>query len=203
MKLLKYFLLSLLALLALILLIALFVPRKYTISVAENINKPKSTVYDYVKMLKNQEYYSEWIKADPNLRPEITGEDGSVGAIQSWNSKINDVGEGTQTITAITDDRIDTDLNFIRPFKGTAKTAQIFTAIDSNSTKLTTEFYSNAAYPMNLMSYLFGRKMIEEVSKKNLANLKKIIETMEEPTTRIAPTGIDTTKLKYEEEKKY
>lgn len=63
-------------------------------------------------MLNNQEHYSEWFKADPALRPDITGEDGTLGAILFWNCTIEDIGEGTQSIRSITDDRIDMYLNF-------------------------------------------------------------------------------------------
>lgn len=71
-------------------------------SVSETINKPKQQVYDYVKTLRNQTQYSEWVKADPNLNPEIIGTDGTVGAIQRWDSKNDnigeDVGQGEQEI---------------------------------------------------------------------------------------------------------
>ncbi|MBK6825169.1 MAG: SRPBCC family protein [Saprospiraceae bacterium] len=111
---------------ALPLVAALFVPKQYTVSVSETINKPKKEVYDYLVLLKNQEEYSEWVKADPNLHPTISGIDGTVGAKQSWNSRDDNVGEGEQTITALTEDRIDVDIKFIRPFKSHAKAANIF-----------------------------------------------------------------------------
>jgi hypothetical protein len=47
-----------------------------------------------MRIFKNQEQFSEWIKADPNLHPTITGRDGAVGAKQSWNSPVKDVGAG-------------------------------------------------------------------------------------------------------------
>lgn len=196
MSFLKYLLYSIVGLFVFLLILALFIPKKYTVSVSETIGRPKAMVHDYLKMLKNQEYYSEWLKPDPNLRPEIIGEDGTVGATQKWNSKIKDVGEGSQTIVALTDDRMDMDLNFIRPMKGTAKAANIFKAVDDNNTKVTTEFYSHDSYPFNLISYFFGRKMITNVSKKNLANVKKILEGMDMPGTTINQTGYDSTGTK-------
>ncbi|NOT35871.1 MAG: SRPBCC family protein [Saprospiraceae bacterium] len=198
MNFLKYLIFSIIGLLAFLLILALFIPKKYTVSVSENIGRPKQMVYDYMKLLKNQEYYSEWIKADPNLRPEISGEDGTVGANQEWNSKINDVGEGSQAISAMTEDRIDMDLNFIRPMKGVAKAANIFTSIDERNTKVTSEFYDNTAYPFNLMSYFFGRKMVRDGMRKNLANVKKLLETKDMPGTPIANPD-----YKPDEEKKY
>jgi hypothetical protein len=176
MKILKYVGFALLIIIALPFIVALFIPKSYTVSVSETINKPQQAVYNYVRMLDNQKNYSIWVMQDPSLNPEIIGTDGTVGAIQKWNSKLDDVGEGEQEITSLSPERMDVDLRFKRPFKGTAKAANIFTAISENQTLVTSEFYSNDRYPFNLPSYLFGRKMMRESQVKNLENLKHILE---------------------------
>jgi hypothetical protein len=177
MKVLKIIGLVLLIIIAVPLIVALFVPKSYTISVSETINQPQQMVYDYVRILRNQDKYSVWVMQDPNLKPEIVGEDGKVGAIQKWNSKNNNVGEGEQEITALSPERMDIDLRFIRPFKGEAKAANIFKSVGENQTQLTSEFYSNDKYPFNLMSYFMGRKVITEAQTKNLQNIKHNLET--------------------------
>lgn len=176
MKILKRISIAVLILIAIPFIVALFIPRTYTVSVSETINKPKQVVFDYVRMLDNQKKYSVWVMADPDLKPVITGIDGTVGAIQKWNSKIKDVGEGEQEITALTPDRIDLDLRFKRPFKGNSKAADIFKSVSENQTLLTVEFYSKESYPMNLPSYIFGRNMVKKDQIKNLQNLKRILE---------------------------
>ncbi len=176
MKIIKKILIAIVVIIAIPLIAALFVPKTYTVSVSETISKPKQVVFDYVRILDNQKNYSEWVMADPNSDITIEGTDGTVGATQKWNSKDDNVGEGSQTITALTPDRMDIDLNFIRPFAGHAKAADIFESINENETKVTLEFYSESVYPMNLPSYLFGKKMIAETSAKNLKNLKDILE---------------------------
>ena len=85
-------------------------------------------------------------------------------------------GEGEQEITAITHDRIDVDLRFKRPFEGNAKAASIFKSISENQTEIISEFYSNDRYPLNLMSYFIGRKMMKDSETQNLQNIKKILE---------------------------
>ena len=64
MKILKFIGIALVSIVALLLVIALFIPRQYTVSVTETINKPKQEVFDYVKLVKNQEYYSVWVMND-------------------------------------------------------------------------------------------------------------------------------------------
>ena len=176
MSILKKILIGAACLLALPFIAALFIPTEYTLSASENIKQPKSVVFEYMKSLKNQENYSVWVMADPTLHPEIVGEDGTVGAIQKWNSKDDNIGEGEQEITALTPDRITVDLRFKRPFESTAKAATLFVAVSDTETKVTSEFYGKDAYPMNLMSYLFGWSIIEKAEAENLKNLKKILE---------------------------
>ena len=79
-------------------------------------------------------------------------------------------------IMALSPDRMDIDLRFKRPFEGHSKAANIFKASSPTETLLTMEFYAIESYPMNLPSYLFGKPMIEETQKKNLANVKAILE---------------------------
>ncbi|MFN8206578.1 MAG: SRPBCC family protein [Bacteroidales bacterium] len=177
MRILKIAGITVLIIIAAVLLAAVFVPKSYTVSVSVNIAQPREVVFDYVRMLKHQVEYSVWVMADPDLQPEYAGTDGTVGAIQKWNSKMDDVGEGEQEITALSPDRMDLDLRFIRPFKGTAKAANIFTALTDSTSKLTSEFYSNSPYPMNLPSYVFGRKMMRESQTTNLQNIKRILES--------------------------
>jgi hypothetical protein len=175
MKFLKTLGLGLLGLIALLLIAAFFIPNDYIVSVSTTINQPKQVVYDYVKILKNQENYSVWVMEDPNLKPVITGIDGTVGAKQSWNSLDDNIGEGDQTISRMNADSICVDLHFVRPIEGKNKAATIFTAIDSTHTKVTSDFYGHSAYPMNLTNWI-GAKFIKDSEVQNLANLKAILE---------------------------
>ncbi|HQQ95287.1 MAG TPA: SRPBCC family protein [Bacteroidia bacterium] len=179
MKIVKIVFLALLSFILLALLVAIFVPRTFTVSSSETILKPKLEVFNYVRFLDKQREYSIWVLADPLLVPEIRGTDGEVGAIQSWNSKIEDVGEGEQEITSLSPDRIEVDIRFKRPFKGNARAAFLLKALNENETELVSEFYGEANYPFNLMAYTFGRKMLRQAEEKNLQNIKRILEKTE------------------------
>ncbi|HEU4790321.1 MAG TPA: SRPBCC family protein [Flavobacterium sp.] len=175
MKILKFIGLGIVSLIVLLLIIALFIPNDYTVSVSTTINKPKQVVFDYIKLIKNQENYSIWVMQDPNVNMDYQGMDGTVGFKASWDSKDDNVGEGSQQITAVSEDRIDVDLHFERPMKGEAKASNLLESISENETKVTSEFYGHSSYPMNLMNFM-GEKFITDAETKNLANLKKILE---------------------------
>ena len=174
MRILKKILIFILALVGLFLLAGLVIDKEYTISHSITINKPQQEVFNYVKLFKNQENYSVWVMADPNIKLKYEGEDGTVGAKVSWDGN-DDVGAGSQTITNITNDRIDVDLHFIRPMEDDQKGATLVKAINANSCTLTEEFYGNDPYPMNALSFV-GKYFIKDAFTKNAENVKKILE---------------------------
>jgi hypothetical protein len=175
MKIIKKILVFLLAIVALVFIVGLFLPKEYTVTVATTVNKPQQEVFNFVKMLKNQEQYSTWILTDPNCKITYTGTDGTVGASSTWDSKDDNVGAGSQTITKMTSDRYDVDLNFTRPYESKQKAATFVKTIDANSCSLVEEFYGSDAYPMNIMSFI-GKKIITDAFVENGKNVKEILE---------------------------
>ena len=49
------------------LLLALIMEKKYTITSEVVINTSKNAVFNYIKFIKNQAYYSKWVMADANV----------------------------------------------------------------------------------------------------------------------------------------
>ncbi|RWX03735.1 SRPBCC family protein [Flavobacterium cerinum] len=83
------------------LIIALFVSKEYSVEAKIIINKPKHEVYDYLKIVVNQEVYNKWVKTDPDIKKTLTGIDGTIGFIYAWDGK--KAGAGEQEITGLTD----------------------------------------------------------------------------------------------------
>jgi hypothetical protein len=50
----------LLGIVALLILLAIIAPKRYELSRSVIINKPMAEVFAYVKMVKNQDYWSPW-----------------------------------------------------------------------------------------------------------------------------------------------
>src|SRR5690348_10023775 len=99
MKIVKKILLGIVAIIVLLLIIAIFLKKEYTVERSITINKPKQQIFDYVKLLKNQDNFSAWAKLDPNMKKEYHGTDGTVGFVSAWDSDKKDVGKGEQEIT--------------------------------------------------------------------------------------------------------
>lgn len=83
MSILLLILLIICGLIALLLIIALIAPKDYNVTRDIIINRPRTEVFNYARMLKNQEKYSVWVMRDPNVQIAYTGTDGTVGAMSS------------------------------------------------------------------------------------------------------------------------
>jgi hypothetical protein len=178
MKILKKILLVLLIIIVLFLITGIFVKKECTIERSITINKPKQEVFDYIKLLKNQDNFSVWMKMDPDMKKEYTGTDGTIGFTAAWDSERDDVGKGSQTITKIDEgNRIDFALHFIKPREGEATCYMSTEQAGDNQTLVKWVFQSKAPYPFNVMLLIMPMdKYVGEPLEKGLVNLKEILE---------------------------
>lgn len=161
------------AIIALILIVAVIMPKELNLESEVIIAKPKQVVFDYVKILDNQKYYSKWVMQDPNVKMTMTGTDGTVGAISAWESNVEDVGVGEQEIKTIVEgERIEYELRFKKPFEATDSAYTTFEAIDSTHTKVINGFRSKMPFPLNLMMPMV-RKMLTADMATNMKNLNE------------------------------
>lgn len=166
---------SIVGLIALFLIAALFVKKESVIERDIIINKPKAEVFNYVKCIKEQDKYNKWVMADPNMKKEFRGADGTVGFIYAWDSNAKG-GKGEQEIKAITQgERIDIEIRFEKPFKGISDSIIQTQVISADQTKVTWTFKSNSKYPLNIMSALLEGALGKDLDK-SLNNLKSILE---------------------------
>lgn len=160
---------------ALLLIIALFMKREHYVRREIIINAPRQKVFDYLKLLKNQEKFNKWAKADPDRNWEFKGTDGTVGFIIAWNGNKN-VGEGEKEITNIIEGkRIETQIRFVRPMATIANVIMETESLSDNQTKV---YLSNAGtlkYPMNIMIPM-AEKMFPKDMDTSLSTLKNILE---------------------------
>lgn len=102
---------------ALLLIIALFLKKEHYVNREIIINAPRQKVFDFFKLLKNQDKFNKWAKVDPDRKWEYQRTDGKVGFIISWNGNKN-AGEGEKEIMNIVEGkRIETQIRFVRPMK--------------------------------------------------------------------------------------
>jgi len=178
MKIVKKILIVIGIIIAIPLIAALFLKKEYAVERSITIQKSKIEVFDYVKLLKNQDNYSKWQKMDPNMRKTYKGTDGTVGFVSAWESLSKEVGKGEQEIIAIVEgERIDYKLHFIEPFESEEKAYMITEQVAEKETLVKWGFKGKMKYPMNLMLLFMDlEKMIGSDFDEGLRSLKNILE---------------------------
>ena len=178
MEILRFLLMGFAILIGVILIIPLFTKKNISVVRDVLINRPKVEVFDFVKLLKNQDYFSVWANKDPDMIKDFRGTDGTVGFVSSWDSQMKDVGMGEQEIIKISDgERIDYELRFMKPFKATNFADFTFEDISKSQTRVKWGFSGKMNYPMNL--FLLIRDMEGMLGKDlqiGLENLKNVLE---------------------------
>ena len=173
---LQIILLAFSALIALVFIAALLMKKEYTISASTIINRPRNDVFNYVKILKNQENYSKWVMADPNAKLNYIGEDGTIGFISQWESELKNVGVGEQEIMYINENEsYQVEIRFKKPFEGVSQAITTTEAISDNQTKVITTFFTSTPFPMNVM-VPFISKMLKKDMDGNMVRLKANLE---------------------------
>ena len=140
------------------------------------INKPLSQVFDYLRYTMNQNNFSVWNMKDPGKKTEMSGVDGTVGFIYSWDSKDKSVGAGSQEIIDLKEgESITYKLAFERPMKNVAQSGFYLRAISDGQTEVTWQFRGQTKFPMSLFKR-FLENMLGKDMAASLTNLKNILD---------------------------
>lgn len=160
---------------ALLLIIALFIKNEHYVKREIIINAPQQKVFDYVKLIQNQEKFSKWAAADSDRKKEFKGTDGTVGFVYAWSGNKN-AGEGEKEIKNIVEGRsIETEIRFVKPMAAIAHMIMETESLSDNQTKV---YWSNASrlpYPLNIMVPMVEKMLAKEMDISLLA-LKNILE---------------------------
>jgi len=169
---------------ALLLVIAFFTKKGYVIEREIVIQKPKDDVFNYVRLIKNQDFYSKWVMVDPGMKKEFKGQDGTTGFIYAWDSKDKGAGKGEQEIKKIVDkEKIEMEIRFERPFRAISQAAMTTSELGASQTRVKWMFESAMKYPMNVMMLFVNfEKLLGRDMETSLSTLKGILE--KQPSVR-------------------
>ena len=168
---------------ALLLIVALFMKKEHYVNREIIINAPLQKVFDFLKLLKNQEQFNKWAAADKKNLPagktgrkeEFKGTDGTVGFIYSWSGD-KSAGQGEKEIKNIIEGkRIETEIRFVKPMRVSASVIFETESLSENQTKLNMINTGTLKYPLNIM-ILMAEKNFPKDMEESLATLKNILE---------------------------
>ncbi len=157
------------------LIIGLFMKKEHYAKRDIIINASKQKVFDYIKLLKNQDTFNEGAMAGTDRQKEFKGTDGTVGFIYAWSGDKN-AGQGEKEIKNIVEGKsIEMEIRFIKPMITHATIIMETEAISGTQTKVS---WSNAGplkYPLNVMIPMV-EKSVAKGMDSSLKTLKNILE---------------------------
>lgn len=138
------------------------------------IAAPPAKVHALVADFHAWTKWSPWEELDADLKRTYAGPDQGVGARYAWAGK--EAGEGSMVITAATAERIDIDLDFLKPFKANNKVVFEFRS-EGDATRVSWTMSGSRNLMFAIMGKLFFDKMIGKDFEKGLAKLKSVAES--------------------------
>jgi len=172
----KKILIALVALVIVLVLIVAMQPAEFRVSRTATIAAPAPAVFAQVNDFHNWEAWSPWAKIDPAMKQSFAGAPAGTGAIYTWAGN-HEVGEGRMTIAeSRPSDLIRIDLEFLKPFAGTA-TAEFTFKAQSDQTAVTwsmtgkKNFVAKAIHLIMNMDRLIGGQF-----ESGLARMKTVAE---------------------------
>ncbi len=172
------FIYILIGIVLILILLGLIAPKNYEVSRSIVIDRDVKEVFQYLKLVKNQDNWSPWKKKDPNMVQSSIGTDGEVGFISKWKGN-KQVGEGEQEIISIIENEsIDTQLRFFKPWKSESIGHFVVNSVEDNQTLVTWGFSGKNKFPMSIfMLFMNLDKTVGKDFEEGLASLKEILET--------------------------
>lgn len=165
------------AIVALLIVLSLLAPKNYHVYRTIEVNRPLSEVFQFIKFVKNQDYWSPWDKKDPDMKKTYTGTDGTVGFVSHWEGN-KQVGEGEQEITNILEnEKMESQLRFLKPWKSQSDAYIKVEKIDEINTRVTWGFSGVNKPPANIFMLFFNMdKTVGKDFEEGLNNLKNHLE---------------------------
>jgi len=160
-------------LLVLFVILMLVAPVNMHVERTVAIKAPAPVVWEHIVKFEKFNEWNTWRKADPAAQYTTSGEDGTVGAVNSWKGE--KIGEGKLEHLALDPyTSIRQRLTFIKPWESEAA---VFFKLEEAGGNTHVTWGFDAAYPrpMNVMG-LFMEGALEKDFDEGLNNLKKIAE---------------------------
>ena len=168
-------LLILAGIIALLLIMALFMKKQHYVRREIIINAPRQKVFDFLRLLKNQEQFNKWAGVDKDRKEEIKGTDGTVGFIYAWSGN-KSAGQGEKEIMNIVEgERIETEIRFVKPMRVSASVIFETESLSENQTKVNLINTGTLKYPLNIMIPMAEKNFAKDLDA-SLSTLKSILE---------------------------
>jgi hypothetical protein len=161
--------------LALLLIIALFLKRVHYVKRDIVIEAPRQKVFDFLRMLGNQEKFNKHAMVSPDRIKEFRGNDGTEGYVYAWKGD-KGAGEGEKEIRKIIEGkRIESEIRFVKPMRAVGHIIMETESLSDYQTRVTWSNSGKLNYPLNIMIPMIEKNVGKDM-ETSLVTLKEILE---------------------------
>jgi hypothetical protein len=140
---------------------------------ATTIDATPDRILPLLTDLRNWQQWSPWEGLDPDLRRTYEGT--GVGSAYEWSGN-RKAGAGSMRVTDVTDDSVDIDLTFTKPFRSASKTAFALQP-DGPATRVQWRMHTPRTLGMRIAGLFMNMdKRIGGDFERGLASLKAAVE---------------------------
>ena len=163
----------------------------FHVETAVTINVPRSQVHAAVVDFHTWPIWSPWLYVERETVVNYHGSPGETGHGYQWQG--SKVGEGGMSLQRSNDQHIECKLNFVKPFKSTARVTFDLVEVEKNQTKVIWSMHSALPFFMFFMIDSMS-SMIHADYNRGLAMLKDYMELDSVPsrTTLTGPVDVQT-----------
>jgi hypothetical protein len=151
-------------------------PAEFAVERSTVIRAPAAAVIAHLENVHAWEAWSPWHRMDPEMKLRYEGPESGPGAAYVWDGP--EIGRGRMTVTQVTPERVETQLEFIAPMPGTNRGVFTLEPAGADATRLTWRMEGRNNFIAKAFSLVMSMdQMIGSEFERGLATLKELAES--------------------------
>jgi uncharacterized protein YndB with AHSA1/START domain len=148
----------------------------WTVERSTTIAAPAERIYEHLADFHQWRGWSPWEDLDPALQRDYSGAGSGTGAVYRWSGNRKAGSGRMEIVSAVAGERVDIDLEFLKPFKARNDTSFVLTP-QGDSTGVLWTMTGRKTLALKVMSMFGGMdKMIGPDFEKGLDRLRSVTE---------------------------
>jgi effector-binding domain-containing protein len=141
-----------------------------SIEIPKDIDTVRTSLCDF----KQWPHWSPWLISEPAVKLRYSDQQGSVGAGYDWEGEM--IGAGDLSLQRMTENELEMQLNFRRPFKSKAKVVFELESVGDDATNVSWNLYGKMPFFLFFMTKMM-KAYIGMDYERGLKMLKEYLET--------------------------
>jgi hypothetical protein len=147
----------------------------YTVERSRTIQAGPDDIRPLLTDFRNWRHWSPWEEVDKDLHRAYSGSHAGIGAHYAWNGN-RKAGAGTMEITGLDEERVEIQLEFVKPFKSTNTTTFVLQPVGEKATEVTWRMVGPRPFLMRVLGPVLNPdKLVGGDFERGLARLDEAV----------------------------